>query len=207
MATASEVSVGLAHELAITGCKVGFEPKDFGTLAHSEEKMKAILGVLRGTHEVKPIDHVIDLGSTAQLPFNGAMVEVHRGTGVAKLERRTDGVYLDGKKLGLFRSSKQFAHSIGGHDLRKELEARGNNLSAKVLDHFVAHPELWPEEWKKDENGNTLYVFFWDDIFRNPADGFLYVRYGYWHDGKVVSRYDWLGNYWDSDDPSATLAS
>lgn len=208
MATASEISVGVSHELAITGCKVGFEPKDFANLAHSEDKMALILGVLRGTHEVKPIDHVIDLGSLCKLPFDGAERMSPPKSGVVKLERRGDTLYLDGKPLNLFLSRKQKnGNVIGGHDLRKELEKRGGNVSAKVLDHLVAHPELWPESWKKDAQGNTVYVFFWDDIFRSPARGRLCVRVGFWRDGRVVSDFGWLDGGWGGNDPAASSAS
>lgn len=209
MANASEVSVGVSHELAITGTKVGFEPKDFATLAHSEDKMSAILGVIRGTHQITLIDHVIDLSSPARLPFNVATVatlEVHRGEGIVKLERRGDDLYLDGKKINIFLSKKQKGGSIGGHDLRKELEKRGDNVSAKVLDYLVDHPELWPESWKKDKGGNTNYVFFWDDIFRDSG-GNLYVRFGCWDEGKVVSDCHWLDRGWDNNNPAASLAS
>ncbi len=149
----------------------------------------------------------IDFDSPARLPFNGAVLEVHQGSGIVTLERKADGGYLNGKKLGLFLSEGQKNGSKRGHDLRTELEARGHNVSAKVLDACVEHPEFWPDEWKKDEKGNTLYVFFWDDIFRRPANGDLYVRYGYWGGGKVVSSYDWLDYKWNSSNPSASSAS
>lgn len=208
MANASEISVGLVHELAITGTKVGFEPKDFATLAHSEERMSSILGVLHGTHEIRPIDYVIDFNSPARLPFNGAVLEVHRGTGIVKLEKKADGLYLDGKKLTLFLSKKQKKGGvIEGNKLRIELEKRGKNVGAKLLDHFVEHPEMWPEEWKKDDQGNTLYVFFWDDIFRNPACGDLYVRCGCWRGGEVISGYDWLGDDWRGRSPAVSSVS
>lgn len=165
-----------------------------------------ICGVARGTHEIKPIDHVIDLSALARLPFDGATLEVHRGSGIAKLERRGDDLYLDGKKINLFLSKKQKVGSIGGHDLRKEVEKRGDNVSAKVLDYLVDHPELWPESWKKDKGGNTVYVFFWDDIFRRSGGGFC-VRCGCWGGGRVVSGCYWLGSGWDGSDPAASLAS
>jgi hypothetical protein len=208
MTTASEISVGVSHELAITATKVGFKPKDFATLAHSEDKLSAILGVLRGTHEIKPIDHIIDLGSLARFPFNGAVLEVHRGEGIVKLEKKGDILYLDGKPLSLFLSKKQKKGSVVvGHELRKELEKKGDNVSAVVLDHLVDHPELWPESWKKDSQGNTIYVFFWDDIFRDPSYGDLYVRDGCWSGGEVVSYCSWLGDDWDGGSPAASCAS
>ena len=190
-----------------------------------EERMQAILGsgvltdirddrlalddvrkVALRIAEIKPIDHVIDLSSPARLPFIGATLEVHRGSGIVKLERRGDDLYLDGKKINLFLSKKQKGGSIGGHDLRKELEKRGDNVSAKVLDHLVDHPELWPESWKKDKDCKTIYIFFWDDIFRD-SDGGLFVRFGCWRGGKVVSNYVWLGHGWFGYSPSASLAS
>ena len=201
MATASEISVGVSHELAITATKVGFEPKDFVALAHSEDKLSAILGVLHGTHEIKPIDHVIDLGSPARLPFDGAVLEVHRGAGIVKLERRGDDLCLNGKPLGLFFSRKQKnGKMVEGHTLRKELEKRGGNVSAKVLDYLVEHPELYPENWKKDSQ------VFWDDIFRDPSDGDLCVRCGCWSEGKVISSYRWLDGAWLVNLPAASSA-
>lgn len=208
MATASEISVGVSHELAITATKVGFEPKDFATLAHSEDKMSAVLGFLRGTHEIRPIDHMIDLSIPCELPFTGAECVSPAKMGVVKLERRGNDLYLDSVKLDLFLSEKQKGGKvIGGHDLRKELEARGGNVGGNILDHLVAHPELWPENWKKDSQGNTVHVFFWADIFLHPSVGHLCVRYGFWSDGRVVSDCRWLSHGWLSRNPSTSLAS
>lgn len=208
MADASEISVGLAHEFVITGCKAGFTSKDFAELAHSENRMSAFLGVLRGTHEIRPVEHMIDLGGAAKLPFEGATCEWHSGTGIFKVERRPNGIYLGERKLGgLFRAKEQKKGVIIGHDLRKECERRDDLLPATVLDFMVAHPEFWPEEWKKDAQGNTLYVFFFNDVFRSPAHGNLFVRYGYWLEGEVVSDYGWLGHGFDSNRPVASLAS
>lgn len=86
-----------------------------------------------------------------------------------------------------------------GTVLAKRLKERACNAS--VLDHLIEHPELWPEEWK------GKYVYFWGTIFRDPSNGFLYVRYGYWDGGEVVSNYRWLGNGWGSSRPAASLAS
>lgn len=158
------------------------------------------------------IQDLIDLSVPCRLPFDGAeRVSPPKPlpeSGDVKFESCNGDLYLDGKKLELFLSEKQQGSKvIGGHDLRKELEARGGNISAKVLDHLVDHPQMWPDSWKKDAQGRTVYIYFWDDIFHNPANGSLYVRYGYWDEGKVVSDYSWLGNDWGVNDPSASLAS
>src|SRR3989344_8189772 len=133
---------------------------------------------------------VIDFSVPCKLPFNGAERVSPAKSGIFELEKRDDDLYLDGVKLGLVLSENQKGGKvIVGHELRKEREAKGGNVSASVLDKCVERPELWPEAWKKDDQGNAIYVYFWDDIFRNPANDHLYVRYGYWNEGKVVSRY------------------
>lgn len=153
------------------------------------------------------LEALIDLSAPCMLPFNGAERVSPAKSGVVKLERRGDNLYLDGVKLDLFLSeNQQGGKVVVGHELRKELEAKGGQTSAKVLDHLVEHPELWPESWKKDAQGNTIYVFFWDDIFRN-SDGDLYVRFGCWIEGEVVSDFSWLGVDWLGYDPSASRAS
>lgn len=43
--------------------------------------------------------------------------------------------------------------------------------------------------------------------FRNPANDNLYVRYGYWNEGRVVSNYNWLDNDWNRHNPAASLAN
>jgi hypothetical protein len=157
---------------------------------------------------VQTLEGLIDLSQLCKLPFSGAERVSPAKTGVVKLEPRGDDLYLDGKKIELFRSSGQQGDSyIVGHELRKELEARGGNLSAKVLDYLEEHSELWPESWKQDENGITIFVYFWDDIFRHPSSGSLCVRYGCWFEGEVVSDYYWLDLVWFRDFPSASVAS
>lgn len=87
----------------------------------------------------KPIDHVLDLTTIPKLPFNGAEIIESKGTGVVRLERRGDDLYLDDKKIELHLSPKQKKGSHGGHDLRKYLEDKPV-LNATVLDHLLAHP-------------------------------------------------------------------
>jgi hypothetical protein len=89
-----------------------------------------------------------------------------------------------------------------GHNLREELSGK-KVLSAIILDYLMAHSELIPESWKKDEKGNTIFIFFWGTIFRR-SDGYLYVRYLYWNDGLWQAHYSWLGFVWFVS-PSALL--
>lgn len=173
------------------------------------QRFDEFLGVLDGTHEIKFIDHVIDLGSPCDLPFDGLIRMSPPKSGVVKIQRRGDVLYLDGKPLYLFFSEKQKNGGvIDGLNLRIELEDRGGNVSAKVLDYLITHPQLWPESLKRrSTQGNKLLVFFWDDIFRDPGHYRKCVRCGIWEDGKVISSFRWLGNDFGPFCPAASTKS
>lgn len=195
-------SIGSMNQLSDALEKVGFTPDEL-TKLRQPKVLSGVLGIIRETHEIKPIDYIIDLSVPCELPFAGAENISAKKSGVVKLERRGDDLFVDGQKINLFLSDQQKVGTHGGHGLRQVLEARGGNQSAKLLDHLKAHPELWPESWKNDSQGRKLCIFFWDDIFRR-SDGDLYVRFGYWNDGEVVSDYRWLYGGWDVGSPSAS---
>jgi hypothetical protein len=195
MATPSDISVGLVHELTITATKVGWEPKDFADLAHSEEKLRRILPFVRGFAEITQVQHIVDCDAKPFLQ-NGWKVEEHKKGGQ---------LMLDMSKVRLHLSPNQMdGKRIEGNKLRKEL-ASESVLNANVLDYLLAHPDLIPEDWKKDERGNTRYIFFWGTIYR--TGGSLYVRYLYWDGGAWIWDNDWLGSDWRGRRPSAVLAS
>lgn len=196
MATPSDVSVGLAHELTITTTKAGWEPKDFATLAHSEDKAREILAYLRGLSEIKQVTHAIDCDADPFLP-NGWRVEEHRKDGV---------IVWDLTKVSLYLSKGQKGDKrIVGNDLRKEL-AKKPTMNANVLDYLLKNPHLIPEDWKKDDRGNTRYIFFWGTIYRGSGDG-LYVRYLCWDGGAWSWDVGWLGRVFVGDRPAALRAS
>lgn len=206
----SSFSLGQMNQLGDAMEAAGLTAKHVTRLGQSSALLENLRKVLDGaaTIALSVIEHLIDLSAPCELPFNTAERVSEAKSGVVKLERRGDDLYFDGKKIELFLSKKQKGDSyIVGYDLRTELEKRGGNVSAKVLDHLVEHPELWPESWKNDSQGNTIYVYFWDDIFRHPSDGFLYVRYGCWRSGRVVSFSVWLALDWGRQDPAASVAS
>ncbi len=162
-------------------------------------------GVLHGTHEIKPIDHFIDLSYHCMLPFSGAERMSPPKSGIVKLERRGDELFLDGKTINLFLSWQQKANVvIVGHEFPKEVEKRGSNISAKVLDYLVAHPGLWPESWK-NKDGGIIDIFFLDDIFRDPGSNYLCARHGCWIEDKIVPGYRWLHTEWLMDSRVAIL--
>ena len=142
----------------------------------------------------------IDLDVVPSLPFEGAVVEKHIGGGKVTIEKRADGLYIDGKKIGLHRSDRQLGGKwLKGYELREELAGKPV-LNAVVLDFLYEHQEFIPVEWK------GLAVFFWGTVYRY-SDGILYVRYLCWRDGTWRRHYDWLDGAWNDDSPAAVSAS
>lgn len=149
---------------------------------------------------------VIDTNLDPRLPFAGANIEKHARVGNVTIEKRSDGrLYIDGKKIVLYRSSRQLnGKTIKGHELRTEVDGKPV-LSASILDFLKANPEFIPEDWKQDENGNTIYIFFWGTIYRSSGGG-LYVRCLFWSVGEWCGFYGWLDDDWYSSFPAAMAA-
>lgn len=196
MATSSDISVGLAHEFIITACKAGFEVKDFAVLSQSEEKLREVLTFVRGYSEIKQIDHIINCDADPFTPQGWEVIE-HKRMGQWKWDPTKVNLHLSENQKG--------GKIIEGNELRKELASMAV-LNANVLDYLLRNPHLIPDEWKKDENGNTRYIFFWGTIYRY-SDGFLCVRYLCFHDGQWDWDYDWLDVDWRVSCPAASLAS
>lgn len=125
-----------------------------------------------------------------------------------KIESHVPMESFDSSKLSIYFSPNQKdGKVIEGHKLRAELETdKVLVLNACVLDYLLLHPELIPEDWKKDENGNARYISFWGTVYRSP-NGDLYVRVLYWLDGAWRWHYGGLDRDWDARDPEAVLAS
>lgn len=122
-------------------------------------------------------------------------------------EHKKGGQFVfDPAKVKLYLSPNQRGGKvIEGNKLRKEL-ANEPVLNANVLDYLLAHPGLIPVDWKKDEQGNTRYIFFLGTIYRF-SDGRLYVRCLYWNGDAWDWNNSWLSNDWDDHYPAALLAS
>jgi len=183
-----------------------------------EEKDEIIEAIGRHTYHIPQrttcAKHTIDLGAPPKLPFDRAEVVKHiteiGGKSVVEIELRSDdNLYIDRRKIILSLSERQIGEKrIVGHELRQELEdGEQVLLNSNVEDYIFEHPELFPEHWKKDENGEIRYIYFWGSIFRNPSSGHLFVRYLFWGSGSLHRDYAWLDNGWLRQDPSASLAS
>lgn len=140
--------------------------------------------------------YTIDCDAKPKIPYPGWTIESHQKGGKIKWNPDNFALYLD---------EAQKSGYIQGHELRKKLEGKPV-LNACVGDFLEKRPELVPESWKKNENGNTLYFYFWGTIFR-LSDGYLCVRCWCWFDGRLVSRYSWLDDGWGDQYPALVLAS
>lgn len=192
------LDVGQANELKLAFRSADWSNDDIKRLCEGNVLVD-VRSVLRGHASIAVIQHVIDCDAD---PFNpwvsdGFTIEEHQKGGQWK---------FDPKQVEFFLANGQRGGKvIEGNKLRKEL-AKKPVFNANVLDYLLAHPELIPDEWKTDGNGNTRYIFFWGTIYRR-RDGYLYVRYLYWNDGRWNWSNRWLGRGWRGNGPAAVRAS
>lgn len=176
--------------------------------------IEEIESFLRGNMEITVVKHTIDLSKPPRLLFDYAEVVKHdseiNGKKVVEIELRLDdNLYIDGKKVVLHLSERQMGDKVvEGHELREELESGEQVfLNSNVLDYIYKHPALFPRHWKKNEQGESIVIYFWGSIFRNTSDVYLYVPYLYWDGDLLIRQYHWLGSDWDRLSPSVSVAS
>ncbi|MFA6604300.1 MAG: hypothetical protein WCT10_05735 [Patescibacteria group bacterium] len=164
--------LGVMHELAVTGRKVGFGARDWGTLAHDQEKLRQVLFFIRNPQAAaKPLSHIVDCGTDPFTP-EGWEVEEHRRSGLIDLAK---------VKIDLVPVKDQKRYAIYGDEIRKEM-AYKPVLNANVLDYLLAHPEIIPKEWKS--------VCFWGTIYRSGTVRFV----------RVLSNDGCLRPHWCAED-------
>ncbi|MEK7251476.1 MAG: hypothetical protein AAB209_13755 [Bacteroidota bacterium] len=195
------LDVGAANELKMAFRRAGWSSADVKRLGEGDWATK-ILPILRGNAIIQIIKHLINLVGDCmpeQWKKDKWAIEKHVGDGTLE---------LDSSRLRLHFSPNQIdGKTIVGNQLRKEFETdKVSVLNACVLDYLLAHPDLIPEDWKKDENGNTRYIYFWGTVFRSPH-GDLCVRYLCWNGGAWGWRCSFLGDDWRGRCPAAVLAS
>lgn len=152
----------------------------------------------------------VNLDASPNLPFDGAIVDTNKGGGWVMVQKRSDGLYVDGRKIILYRSEHQKdGKAIRGYELRYELRNELTNaevLHPNILDALCEHVHLIPEDWKQDENGNTILIYFWAVTYRG-SDGGLCVRCLVWGGGAWLRGYDWLDYDFRGLGSAAVLAS
>lgn len=150
----------------------------------------------------------VNLNVPPQLPFTGAVVHNKpKGTGWVEVKRVGDDLFVDGKKIVLTLSKRQKGmNTIPGMELLDELK-RNPVLHPNIMDALCEYRHLIPESWKRNTDGETLFIYFWDVVFRG-ADGDFVVRCFFWDDGAWDRYYSYvLGFGWHRQRPAAELAS
>ena len=89
---------------------------------------------------------------------------------------------------------------IKGYDLKTRLEGQ-EVCGAQLLDFYLEHPDLIPEDLKKKGR-----IFFWGTIYC-VAGGSLYVRCLDWDGTRWVLSGRWLDYGWCGNCPAAVSAS
>lgn len=154
------------------------------------EAKSSYFGVLKGTHEIKVIEHLIDCDADPFIPESWEVLEHQKG-GIVR---------FNASKIDLYLSKPQRkGNSIEGNKLREELKNK-KVLNANVLDFLLKNPHLIPEDWK----GKA--IFFWGTIYCS-SDGDLYVRYLSWFGGAWRWSRSWLDSGFRSGLPAAVSAS
>jgi len=196
------LDVGTANDLKMAFRRAGYSSADIKALC-AGDKAAQILPVLRGHGTVQIVKHVINLAGDC-MPESWKLdkwaIEKHVGNGMLE---------FDPSRLQLYFSKNQKdGEGIVGSKLRKELERnKVPFLNACVLDYLLAHPEIIPEDWKVDENGNSRWICFWGTIYRHPNRK-LYVRCLCWNVGVWYwDYYCFGGDGWDVRVPAAMLVS
>ncbi len=189
------LDVDQASELELAFRRANFSSDDIKRLCEGTVLVE-VRSVLRGHAIINVIEHVIDCDAKPFLPV-GWTVEEHQKGGQWK---------FDSEQVRFFLSNGQKGSKvIEGNKLRKELVGK-IVLNANVLDYLLANPCLIPEEWKKDEGGNTRYILFWGTIYRDRGDN-LCVRCLYWRDNRWHWSSRWLDGGWRCRSPAAVRTS
>lgn len=140
--------------------------------------------------------HIINTDLDPKLPFPNAAIEENMKYGE---------IEFDPSKYELYLDESQKSGYVTGHNLRKELKDK-KPVNAAFMDYLEAHPELVPDSWKTNADGERNYIYAWGTIFRSSDDN-LFVRFWYWFDGKLVSFCDWLDYDWGGRSPALVPAS
>jgi hypothetical protein len=185
----SSYTEGQVHQLMNAMERAGFKSDDLTKLGQFKD-LSGLHGLLRGTHDLRQVKHVIDCNADP-FCFDGWDVEEHDKGG--QLEWNVS-------KIQLYRSKGQEdGNWVEGNKLRKELKGKPV-LNVNVLDYLLKNPHLISGKWK------SKYVFFWGTIYRD-SDGNFIVRCLHWFGDEWGWNFNWLNRDFYGGDPAILLAS
>lgn len=149
----------------------------------------------------------VNLDAPPRLPFGEAQVEwtTPGQTGWVRVEKKDSQLFVDGRKVNLHLTYEQKNGHAKGYVLRRRLEDR-TVLHPNILDALLENPHLFPDSWKVDGQGLTIFVYFWAVGYCNSVDH-LFVRCVYFRGAQWRRRHRWLGLHWGGRSPAAVSAS
>lgn len=126
--------------------------------------------------------------------------------GYIVIRHQKNGVLNPGQSLfteGLYLTKNQRSGNyVNGYILREELKKKPV-LNANALDFILDNQYLIPDEIKKRDRNNTLFVFFWGTEYCDRNDGKVYIRYFCYWGGKLRQGIKSLNDDWGPLSPAA----
>jgi len=183
-------SVGQVNQVADALEAAGYTPDDVTKLRSSLDALREFKLVLLGMSEIVAVKHVVDLDADPFVPDGWTVVEHAKG-GQLEFDPAKVVLYLD--------EEQQNGGVIVGNQLHEKLKGQ-SVYNAKLLDFYLTHPRLIPEDWK------GKLVFFWGTIYRDSG-GNLCVRCLIWDGDGWNWLCRWLGNDFYDLRPAVVSAS
>jgi len=172
--------IGLEIVPWIAGPGKTFLQEKFGDLA--EEFIKTL--------RVRVVDEntiLVNLNAPPKYPVKKQQgVNVLGGMGWVTVEKRADGLYVNGRRVILHvePGQKHTCEVLGGETLLNAFRHHKPVLHPNILDALIEHPHLLPDDtqWSYGDRGYPLSVCFWAVTYTDSFNR-EYVRC-------LVSRFD-----------------
>lgn len=138
-------------------------------------------------------DNVIEVNLDAppKPPFMPTEAFDNPGGGWVRVERRKDGLYVDGNKTILHVDEAQRT-STGYMGMKLFSVLRKSTFEhPNIMDALMEYPQMIPDECLPRKN-NTVYTFFAGVKFIRREDGLVFVRCMFQKDGVWQTGQLWL---------------
>lgn len=177
----------LAHEFE----RNGWTPADVDRIFGSDI-LKYLLPGIRQEAEITLVWHTVDLDADPWCE-DGFCVAKHV---------RMGSFPWNPQNISLYVSDQQREERwVKGKDLRQSVICK-KPFNANLLDFLIAHPRLFPEEWKGEQ------VHFWGTEYcAVRSANSLCVRCVRFERGQWKPGYHWFGMNWKESDSAAVLST
>lgn len=159
--------------------------------------LRKVRMVILGLAEITPIEYCIDFDSALVIPA-GLSVALDSSQVSSRVRGKRNVSYAN---VRLYQDAGQERNAgIVGSDLKLELNSQ-EVYGAQLLDFYLEHTDMIPEEWK-----TVGWIHFWGTIYCD-SDRILCVRYLRWNGTRWISSYSRLDSVWYDCYPAAVSAS